>query len=254
MSFYDRFAAYYDADFADYAEDLLFYREMARRNGGPILELMCGSGRLLLPLVEEGLPLTGVDSSPAMLARAQARLAAAGHAGRVTLIQADVRDADLPAGHFALAFVAVNSFMHLAGIPEQLAALAVARRALRRKGSLIIDLYNPDPNRLLNEDNRLALEHTFEIEGRQVQKLVAVDSDPASQLSYVTYLYDEIDSTGRLSRQQVQFTMRWLYRYELEHLLARAGFVLRHLYGSYDLDAYSAAAPRLIAIANPDYG
>ncbi len=181
----------------------------------------------------------------------RARLDAARLAAAVTLVQADGRDVDLPTGHFALAFVAVNSFMHLAGIPDQLAALAVARRALRRKGSLIIDLYNPDPNRLLSEDNRLALEHTFEIDGRQVQKLVAVDSDPASQQSYVTYLYDETDAEGRLSRQQVQFTMRWLYRYELEHLLARAGFALHQLYGSYDLEAYAASSPRLIAVASP---
>jgi SAM-dependent methyltransferase len=252
MSFYDQFAAYYDADFADYTEDLLFYREMARRSGGPILELMCGSGRLLLPLAQEGLDLTGVDHSATMLDRARTRLQAARPAANVTLLQADVRDADLPAGHFALALVAVNSFMHLASVPDQLAALTVTRRALRRKGSLIIDLYNPDPTRLLNEDNRLALEHTFEIEGRQVQKLVAVDSDPASQLSYVTYLYDETDSDGRLSRRQVQFTMRWFHRYELEHLLARAGFAIQQLYGSYDLDAYSAASSRLIAVASPD--
>lgn len=250
MSFYDRFAAYYDADFADYTEDVLFYREMARRAGGPILELMCGSGRLLLPLANEGLAITGVDHSAVMLERARHRLAAAGHQ-HVRLVEADVRHADLPAAHFVLAFVAANSFMHLQTIPDQLAALQVARHALRRKGSLIIDLYNPDPNRLLNEDNRLTLEHCFVFEGRQVQKLVAIDSDPASQLSYVTYLYDEIDAEGRLSRQHLQFTMRWFYRYELEHLLARAGFSVHSLYGSYDLEPYSASSPRLIAIAIP---
>lgn len=251
MNFYDQFAAYYDADFADYDEDVLFYREMARRSGGPILELMCGSGRLLRPLAEEGLPLTGVDSSPAMLARARSRLAAAAQAAQIQLIEADVRSADLPAAHFALAFVAVNSFMHLHTISDQLAALAVARRALRRRGSLIIDLYNPEPGRLLNEDNRISLEHSFSIEGRSVHKLVAVDSDPASQLSHVTYFYDEIDADGAVSRRTVQFSMRWLYRYELEHLLARTGFSLQHLYGSYDLDDYTAASPRLIAVACP---
>jgi hypothetical protein len=49
----------------------------------------------------------------------------------------------------------------------------------------------------------------------------------------------------------MRFNLRWLYRFELEHLLARAGFTLRNLYGSYDLDAYGAESPRMIAVASP---
>ncbi|NTU82301.1 MAG: class I SAM-dependent methyltransferase, partial [Chloroflexales bacterium] len=71
MHTYDPFARYYDADFRDYLEDLPFYHELARRTGGPLLELMCGTGRVLLPLAEAGYSITGVDSSPAMLSIAR---------------------------------------------------------------------------------------------------------------------------------------------------------------------------------------
>ncbi|NJM08347.1 class I SAM-dependent methyltransferase [Candidatus Gracilibacteria bacterium] len=254
MSIYDPFAHYYDADFLDHLDDLLFYRELGRRSGGPLLELMCGSGRVLVPLAEDGFTITGVDISPAMLARARARIKDAALAERATLIEGDVATVALPEAHFALAFVAINSFMHLDAVKDQLAVLENARRALKRKGSLVLDLFNPDPLAIAREDNHLSLDRSYQLDGKQVQKFVAIDSDMASQISRVTYLYDEIDAQGMLSRRTMQFNMRWFYRYELEHLLSRAGFSVRAVYGSYDLDEYNSSSPRLIVVAAPVKG
>jgi SAM-dependent methyltransferase len=251
MNTYDPFAHYYDADFHDHLDDLLFYRELGRRSGGPLLELMCGSGRVLVPLAEDGFTITGVDVSPAMLARARARVEEHDLAERVTLLQGDVTSVALPETHFALAFVAINSFMHLEAVKDQLATLENARRSLKRKGSLILDLFNPDPVAIAREDNRLVLDRSYQLDGKQVQKFVAIDSDMAAQLSRVTYLYDEIDAQGMLSRRIMRFNMRWFYRYELEHLLSRAGFSMRAVYGTYDLDEYTSSSPRLIIVASP---
>lgn len=251
MSLYDPFARYYDADFRDYLDDVPFLSEMARRTGGPILELMCGTGRVLAPLAAAGYEITGVDISPAMLEIARARLAEDDLTERATLIEGDVRDVALPGGVFNLAFIAVNSFMHLERVGDQLSTLANVRRALARRGTLIIDLFNPDPLEIAREDNRLVLDREYSLDGRHVQKFIAIDSDAAAQLSYVTYLYDETDSEGRVSRRTMRFSMRWFYRFEIEHLLARAGFSLRAIYGSYDLDDYITGSPRLIAVATP---
>lgn len=251
MSIYDPFAHYYDADVGSFTEDIPLYREMARRTGSPILELMCGTGRMLLPLAEEGYELTGVDISPPMLALARAKLAAAGLEQRVTLIEGDVRTVALPAHHFALAFVAINSFMHLEKVKDQLSVLTNVHQALAQNGLFILDLFNPDPARLAQEDNRLILERDHELDGRRVLKFVASESDLATQSNYVTYIYDEMDALGQVTRRVMRFTMRWLYRYELEHLLARAGFMLRSVYGTYDLDDYTSESPRMIAVASP---
>lgn len=251
MRAYDFLAHYYDADLRDYHEDLPFLREMARRTDGPLLELMCGTGRLLLPLAEAGFTITGVDSSPAMLAIARAHVEEAGLTDRVTLIEGDVRNVALPAATFAMAFIGVNSFMHLETVRDQLACLSNVRHALQRHGLLIIDLFNPNPADLIREDNRLVLEREYELNGRHVQKFVAIDSDAATQLSRVTYLYDEIDAEGRVTRRTLRLTLRWFYRYELEHLLARAGFMVRSVYGSYDLADYTSDSPRLIVVATP---
>ncbi len=248
---YDPFARYYDLDFGDHVEDIPLYREMIRRTGAPILELMCGTGRVLVPLAEDGYALTGVDVSAAMLNIARQRLAAASIAQQVTLVQADVRTVELPARHFALAFVAINSFMHLETINDQLAALKTIRHALQPDGLLILDLFNPDPFQIHQEDNRLVLVREFDLDGRHVYKFVAQESDLATQTNQVTYFYDEVDPAGQVTRRVMRFRMRWLYRYELEHVLARAGFRLRAVYGSYDLDEYTSDSPRMIAFAAP---
>lgn len=251
MNPYDVLARYYDADLGHFQEDLPFLREMARRADGPLLELMCGTGRLLLPLAEAGFTITGVDSSPAMLEIARAHVQEAGLGDRITLLQGDVRDVALPAGAFSLAFVAVNSFMHLETVRDQLACLTNVRGALQRQGVLIIDLFNPNPAEILREDNRIVLEREYPLDGRHVQKFVAIDSDAASQISRVTLLYDETDAEGRITRRTTRFVLRWFYRFEIEHLLARAGFMTRAVYGSYDLAEYDSNSPRLIVVASP---
>jgi SAM-dependent methyltransferase len=249
MKIYDPYAHSYDADFNTGLEDLPLYREMARRTGGPILELMCGTGRLLLPLAEDGYHLTGVDSSQPMLEVAHTSLSDAGFVDQATLLHGDVRTIELPTNHFALAFVAINSFMHLQRVNDQLAALRTAHTALAPDGLFIIDLFNPNPVHMLEEDNRLVLERHYVLNGRRVYKLFASDTDPASQTTRMTYFFDEVDEQGTISRRVMEFTMRWLYRYELEHLLARAGFVLQSLYGSYDLEPYTNHSERMIAVA-----
>src|SRR5262245_47188053 len=249
MNQFDAFARYYDADYGAVEDDIPFYRELARRCGGPILEPMCGSGRLLAPLARAGYRLTGVDISPALLARARTKLAEGGLLGQVELLEADIRQA-APDGPFALAIVALNSFMHLATADDQLAALSRIHAALRPDGLLALDLFNPDLRALAGYNGELVFDKALELDdGTRVHKFVAQQADPATQTLDIQFIYDELDAEGRVRRSVLPFTLRWLYRYELEHLLARAGFALEAVYGSYDLDEYSAASELMLAVA-----
>jgi SAM-dependent methyltransferase len=249
MSQFDAFARYYDADFGLFEDDIPFYRELARRCGGPILEPMCGSGRLLMPLARAGYRLTGIDISPMLLELAHDKLATAGLLGQVELQEADIRHAT-PAGPFSLAVVALNSFMHLATTNDQLAALGQIRAALRPDGLLALDLFNPDLRALAAYNNELVFDKPLTLaDGTHTHKFVTQQADPAAQTLYIQFIYDELGAEGRVRRSVLPFTLRWLYRYELEHLLARAGFVLEAVYGSYDLDEYGAASELMLAVA-----
>ncbi|MBC8162105.1 MAG: class I SAM-dependent methyltransferase [Roseiflexaceae bacterium] len=248
MSSFDAFARFYHADYGSFCDDLPFYRALLRRAAGPAIELMCGSGRLLTPLVREGFNVTGVDISPALLAQAKRNLDAAGIGVGMQLQLGDVRQ-PLSGDPYAAAFVAINSFMHLATVEDQLAALRHTHAALRPGGLLALDLFNPDPVDLLRHDNELVLDKMFALDdGTLVQKFVAQAVDMATQTSSVTFIYDEL-ADQLVRRTTLAFSMRWLYRYELEHLLARCGFVLEALYGSYNLDAYDQSSPLMLAVA-----
>ena len=72
-----------------------FYMEQARESGGRVLELGCGSGRLTIPIAQEGIDIVGADLSPSMLRSARAKGAAAGL--RIPFVQADMRQFDLGA-------------------------------------------------------------------------------------------------------------------------------------------------------------
>jgi SAM-dependent methyltransferase len=249
MSAFDTFARFYDADYGAIDDDVPFYRELARRAGGRVLEAMCGTGRLLQPLAQAGLRVSGVDVSAALLARARERLAAAGAIDRAELMEADIRER-APRGPFGLAIVAINSFMHLSTVHDQLAALERIHAALAPGGLLALDLFNPDPRVLAEQNGALVLDKVFALDdGARVQKFVAQQADLATQTTQVTFIYDEIDAQGHVRRAALPFTMRWLYRYELEHMLARAGFALEAVYGSYELDEYAAGSELMLTVA-----
>lgn len=246
---YDPIAQLYNAEHRDFADDIALYTELARRTGGPILEAMCGSGRVLLPLAQVGLKITGVDSSSEMLALARQQLKAHGMSRRVQLVQSDICDG-LPTGPYALAIVALNSFMHLNETSQQLQALLHLHTALRPEGVLVLDILNPNLQQILQANNQLVLDKAITLDdGSIAHKFVAQQADPIQQHMYTTIMYDVLSTTGELRRYSMSTAMRWLYRFELEHLLARSGFQLEQLYGSYDLDEYSAESEQMIVVA-----
>ena len=250
MIAWDRFARLYDDDYGDFTDDLELYRLFVQRTGGPVLEAMCGTGRVLLPLAEAGLHVVGLDISPAMIERARAKLVAAGIGERARVEVGDIRTLAMPE-RFALAIVAMNSFMHLPTSKDQLAALQAIRAHLRPKGLLILDLFNPDPHELIADQGLLVHAKSFCSGELHVQKWVLRRTDFAAQTHYVEFVYDETGPDRVVRRDVLPFTMRWVYRCELELLLALAGFEVEALFGSYELDDHTGDSERLIAVARP---
>ncbi len=249
---YDRFAPFYDLEFAEFDDDLPLYFAFAEHSGGPILELGCGSGRVVVPLAETGYEVTGVDLSPAMLILARDAVERAGVADQVTLLEDDIRTlAKIGDRSFGLAFSAINSFLHLATQADQLAALGVASRQLRPGGVLVLDLFPPHPDILNEYDGRLLHAGTYADPhtGERIDKFSSTVLDSAEQRMDTTFFYDRLHADGRVERTVAPFTFRYITRYELQLLLERAGFVDVTFYGTYDLEPFTAASDRMIAVA-----
>lgn len=252
MSDFDQHARFYDLEHDDYQYDVSMYAGFATLAGPDmaVLELACGTGRLLLPLASTGSDVTGLDISPAMLHMARQKLEAAGLAAQVTLVQADMRAFSL-GRRFGLIFVALNSLMHLDTRAAQQAAIDCAARHLAPGGRLILDLFNPDdalPDPL--QEGQLYL-HCIKTPpgGHHLLHFQSPRVDRGTQIVSVTNIYDEIASDGAMRRQIRPFTLRYVTRGELELMVEAAGLHLEMLYGSYDLDPFEGDSPRLIAVA-----
>jgi ubiquinone/menaquinone biosynthesis C-methylase UbiE len=247
---YGVYAPFYDLDLGGVDADLFFIREFARRAGSPILELACGTGRVLLPLAQAGFEVTGVDVSPAMLDVARRKVVEARLGQKVTLVEQDMQTLALDR-QFNMIVIAANSFSHLVTLDDQLQALARMQSHLEPGGLLLLDLFNPDLARLLDFRGQLFLDKVMEDPetGRQVVKLRSEQVDLAQQVIYVTYVVEEMDSDGAVRRTLFPFSMRYLFRYELELLLLHAGFEVEGIYGSYDLDPFEGDSEKLLAVA-----
>jgi len=236
---YAPIAQIYDFSYAGFTDDIDFYDNLAQAAGGPLLELGAGSGRVAIPLAERGHDVTGIDSSPSMLAVAARRLEGRGlrRGGSLRLAEADMRDFDL-GRRFGLVFVAANTFQHLLTTTDQCACLAAAARHLQPGGIFALSVRSPAsvswdeaglPAPLLLDWTRADPES-----GDMIMKFVAAQAEPARMVRRLTYVYDRVHD-GNLKRHVFVTELRHSTQAELTLLLQQVGLRVTHVYGDYDL-------------------
>jgi SAM-dependent methyltransferase len=248
---YDGIAAYYDLEHRDFTEDSDLYLQFVESAGDPVLELGCGTGRILRSIAGAGFSVTGVDSSSEMLAFALGSLERSTPPGTVQLIEGDFGDPNLvPAGTFGVAIVGLDSLLHATSQVEQLRALRAAWTALDPRGQLIVDVLHPTPARLMAMDGGLIFAGSWPMDGgRRLDKLVAQTTDVAEQHIRSDIWYEVTAPSGAVERTRTSFNQRWIGSGELILLLQLAGFQDWRVYGSYELDPLDAHSDRLIVAA-----
>jgi SAM-dependent methyltransferase len=245
----------YDIEHAAFSDDIELYLRLAEVVGDPILELGCGTGRVLAPLAAASHRITGIDRSRPMLDRARATLQVQENAGdlwqRVTLAEGSMTEAEsAPGGPFGLVIFSLNGLMHLSDMAAQRAALASARRALDPRGMLVVDVLNPTPEMLATLDGRVQHEGSWrKPDGTVIDRFSARTHNSAAQRIDTDLWYDLTNPDGHIRRVRSGFPMRYLVASELALLLEVTGFVEWKLYGSYDLDPYDDGSDRLIVTA-----
>ena len=256
---YDSFIAeYYDESpvVAARTQDIAFYRERARELGDPILELGCGTGRVALALGLAGHRVTGLDISSGMLNRFEAKLAgiAPDARARIRLVQGDMVVFDL-GEKFRQVIIPFRPFQHLVETEEQLACLACVRKHLAPGGQLIVDFFQTDPRRM--HDAEFLQERpiaSYEMsEGRKVtltERTAAFHQ--AEQCNDVEMIYSVTHADGRRERHAMAWRLRYFFRYEVEHLLARAGFRVEALYGGFDRSPFRSDSLEMVIVARAE--
>jgi SAM-dependent methyltransferase len=255
---YEQIARYYDLIHAQLTADIPLLQTLAQEADGPILELGCGTGRLLRPLAQAGHRVTGVDNSEEMLAYCRQKLAGetAETRTRIRLVKADLLALDqaLRASNerFALAVISHNTLMHLS-LNEVNEMLRQLRPYLTENGRVFIDVANPFVLAESADSPHLTLENqlTDPQTGDHVLQFATTRLDDEAQVCHVTWLFDTSPAAGgSLQRHISQMAYHYFYPHELELALQRAGYHLRHFWGDYDQTSFKEDSERLLLLAS----
>jgi len=190
-------AKYYEGAYAAKQDlvDLPFYLELAQQTVGPILEIACGTGRVLLPIARKGIDIHGVDNSQPMLQILRNRLAVEPHGvrQRVTLHEGDMRDFRLD-GQYPLVIIPFRPMQHMLTVQDQLSALTTAASHLSDTGILALDVFYPK----------------FEmLTARMGEEVPEMEWTPSSDPSTLVRRYFRKESVDKINQV---FTFTFVYR------------------------------------------
>jgi SAM-dependent methyltransferase len=228
--------------------DVEFFKGYAAKLGGPVLELGCGTGRVLLPLARAGSEVTGLDYSNLMLRATRAKLDGEPQEvqDRVGLVEASMHDFALDR-QFGLIFSTYRSFQILITVEQQLAALECVRRHLRDDGRLILGVFEPHLPFLIDQGRKeeWGRDDPFLMpDGRKVKVTYRNPDVALTRQTIACELIYTVEHPGGKTERLVQaFDLHYYFRFEMEHLLARTGFEVEELFGDYDKCEFGSKQP-----------
>jgi ubiquinone/menaquinone biosynthesis C-methylase UbiE len=225
--------------------DLEFYLEQIKNAGGPVLEIGVGTGRIFTEALKQNADIHGIDISENMLDVLREKLPASEH-HRVT--QADMMDFDL-GRKFKLIIVPFRIFMHLQTIDEQLNALRCINEHLSQDGKLVFDVFIPNLKRI-TEILENKLEHTAEYEpGKTVERYLTSVPDNINQVINITFTFKWKENGEEMSEED-SFPFRYYFRYELVHLIVRAGLRVERIFGDFKGGELNNSSTDFVLICN----
>ncbi|GGM88778.1 hypothetical protein GCM10011578_005430 [Streptomyces fuscichromogenes] len=235
--------AVYDQRYADYADDVPFWRDLARRHGPDVLELATGTGRISIPLAKDGHDVTGIDVAPAMLREAERKR----NPGLpLKLHEADMRDFDL-GRRFRLVLLPCDSISHLLNDSDIAACLARVREHLADDGVFALDMVNPAATLTAEADGRWrpAFQYRDPRSGQAVEVSRARQYDPVSQVlvDEMEYRRDGVEHVERVTRHSRMLTLE-----QAERLLAKGGFTVTQRYGGFAGEPWTATSRHLVLV------
>jgi SAM-dependent methyltransferase len=254
-AFYTTVARYYDAENADKTDDIEFYLDLAEEYPGPILDVGCGSGRVVLPLAQAGYTVHGIDNNAAMLTYAHQRVRQQPDTfTMLTLQEGNVLTDALPDERYSLVLLTYNMLMHFHDTAAQMNLLKRMRDVIADDGLLVLDLPNAGEMFATPDSDAITLERTF-IEpetGHLVMQQAVSVLDRATQFMHVTWIYDEVQGDGSLKRTVAPTRFRYFFPYEVQWLLKLTGFRVIQLYGDTDNSPFEDGCPRMVVMAVPE--
>jgi SAM-dependent methyltransferase len=246
-------AEYYDEDYAlgiPDRGDIPFYKNFAMQMGSPVLELGCGTGRILIPIAEEGIESYGVDMNREMLGICETKVRALNlknvhlNCSSMDQFQYDKK--------FSMIYIPFRSFQHLLSSEEQMRCLELVRNHLKEDGLFVLDVFAPNISKLAQYGKQQDWEKEFSRKNAETESTITryyqARPDLATQTVDVSMKWEERDDNGVVvARKTGEFVLRYIFRFELEHLLVRCGFEPT-IYGHFDKRPYDYVSGEIVAV------
>jgi len=242
----DPFPLLYHAHHSRYTEDIPLWLDLARQINGPILELGCGSGRVLFSLVNSGFHVVGLDNDPGMLAVLGA------NAPRKNTTRFQIILEDITAFHLGIKFPLIllpcNTFSTFSSSERQI-ILKLVYHHLQPEGIFATSIPNPQALRALPARGEPEIEDVFP-HPQDSEPVQVISSWQRTHRNFtLTYHYDHMLPDGKVERTTVKTRHTLTPTNTYLQAFQDAGLRVENILGNYDHTAYSARAPRLIFIA-----
>jgi SAM-dependent methyltransferase len=244
----------YDILFKDFTYATDFYVGLAREAKGPILDIGCGTGRILLACMQAGADVDGLDLSQAMLDTLQRKADAL----RLTpgIYQGDMSDFQLPR-RYALIMITFNAWVHNLTQDAQIRCLERCRQHLAPGGVLVFDTFFPGLAYIGSPENTRVLE----LETRHPETglpLRLYDTRSFNRIEQIQRSINEIEILDDQGKAQTihrsEFDTRWTYKQEMTLLLRIAGFARWDICGDFSRRPLTQDTDAMIVFAWADTG
>ena len=241
----------YDYQTQGRGNDVPFWLSLAEEAKGEVLEIACGTGRVLLPLARAGLQVTGLDVSDTMLGVARRKLAEepAEVSARVTLVRADMTQFEL-GKQFDLVIIPFSAFQVLLTRAQQRACLERCRAHLKPDRQFAIDVFNPHLGRLTRpQPVQEGPEEFAGPGGEAVRWSGETEYDLATQTLRSRWRYERTAPGGETTASEHLLELHYFFRFEMEWMLEACGFEIEALYGSFERSEFASDSHELIFVA-----
>jgi SAM-dependent methyltransferase len=203
------------------AIELAWYRDRLPRDAGTFVDLMCGHGRLLVPLVESGVGLHGVDASAAMLAECESQLSRASRAA--TLLRQDIAELNVPF-RYGGAFIGGAAFQRLIDVAHARAALERIRAHLVEPGLLMLDLHIPAESMQRIAAPLVEVRSTALSDGSRIALRSETTMYPDARIARTESRFVHRRGRDLLGEENDRFALTWYEPDDIVPLVEDAGF------------------------------
>lgn len=243
---YDTVADLYDI-YVPVTFDVDFFLKETQKTTGEVLELMSGTGRVSIPLLEAGVKLTCVDLSAESNTILKDKLLRLGL--KADVYTADVCELDL-AKKFDMVVIPFHSFAHITSPDDQRRALARIQQHLLPGGTFICTLGNPKMRQqAVTGQLRLLRTYSLPDSGKLLLWVLENNDEDDEQVVEAKQFYEEYAANGVLrSKRLLELHFRLTHRDEFEELAKAVGFKVKAFYGDYAWSEFNDDSPFMIWI------